>query len=331
MVILRRTQKLSSSLGESPIVPAESDTALGDWYVNRIVVHRQPLLLLISSKSLLPMLLPARDVQGLPSRLASVVEARLKRSGIADQAIAAEVRTMDRVAVGPTADRSVLGIMVDFAKGIPHYLEQVNLGDAALHWTETLLSETPCHAGRPFDKVIFPNSKTPELLHARWIMPEIRPVTEGAIHFHTFLEAIARAPDRDGVLGDEELTFPPVSDTGSYATPRNALTFGRMGVDGVHYAILTINGVVTDQSPVIHISPMDFSEPYAVLGESFLDYLAAACGVSVVEMQSVFEKEWADRNALLRFLRERFKHSRLFEESRLRRLDRLLMYIQPKS
>src|SRR5687767_10977693 len=112
MVVLRRTQKLRPVLPESPVVPAESDTALGDWYVNRIVVHRQPLLLLVSSKSLFPMLLPARDVRSLPDRLASAVQARLKRFGVADEAIAAEVRAMDRVVVAPTSNRSVVGIMV---------------------------------------------------------------------------------------------------------------------------------------------------------------------------------------------------------------------------
>jgi len=28
-----------------------SDTALGDWYVNRLIVDRQPLLLLVSAAS----------------------------------------------------------------------------------------------------------------------------------------------------------------------------------------------------------------------------------------------------------------------------------------
>ena len=103
-------------------VPASSDTALGDWYVNRVVAARQPLLLLVSSTSLLPMLIPARDVRGLPTRLVALVEARLRRCGLDDRTIAAETRAMASVAVGPTVDRSVLGIMVDFAKAVPYHL-----------------------------------------------------------------------------------------------------------------------------------------------------------------------------------------------------------------
>ena len=64
MVILRPTQKLKTLLATGRPAPSSSDTALGDWYVNRLVVDRQPLLILVSSASLLPLLVPARDVKG---------------------------------------------------------------------------------------------------------------------------------------------------------------------------------------------------------------------------------------------------------------------------
>src|SRR5688572_18645646 len=123
MVILRPTRKLSSLLPGTAVVPVSSDTALGDWYVNRIVVDRQPLLILVSSTALRPLLIPARDVRGLPDRLVTLVEARLTRFGIDARIIAAETQAMASVAIGPTVDRSVLGIMVDFAKAVPYYLE----------------------------------------------------------------------------------------------------------------------------------------------------------------------------------------------------------------
>src|SRR3972149_6891191 len=53
MVVLRATQKLAKVLPPSADAAAESDTALGDWYVNRLIVDRQPLLLLVSARSLL--------------------------------------------------------------------------------------------------------------------------------------------------------------------------------------------------------------------------------------------------------------------------------------
>jgi hypothetical protein len=153
-----------------------------------------------------------------------------------------------------------------------------------------------------------------------------------ATYFDTFVRAVEHTPtgEQRGILGDDELVFPPRPDYGYDATPRNALTFGTMGVDGVHYAVLKIDGEVTDESPVIHVGPMDFSEPYVVLGDSFIDYLATACGVSIRKMASVFEKERAGQDTLVPFLKEHFKHSRLFDHKRLQKLERYLELVEPK-
>lgn len=154
-----------------------------------------------------------------------------------------------------------------------------------------------------------------------------------ATYFHTFVRAVENTPvnDRRGVLGDDQLVFPPRPDYGYEATPRNALTFGTMGVDGVHYAILKIDGEVTDESPVIHVGPMDFSEPYVALGDSFIAYLAAACGVSIREMDSVFLEERSGGQKLVPFLKEHFVHSRLYDEKRLRKLEQYLKRVEQKS
>ena len=57
--------------------------------------------------------------------------------------------------------------MVDFAKGVPYYLD-VEWDDAALEVVEDRLAETPCHAGKASERVIFPDKKTQELLAAKW-------------------------------------------------------------------------------------------------------------------------------------------------------------------
>jgi hypothetical protein len=149
--------------------PVPSDTALGDWYVNRVVVDRQPLLLLVSSASLLPMIVPARDVRRLPAALPSFVEGRLMRLGLDKSIIDCEIGQMGTVVICQTIDRSVLGIMVDFAKGIPYYLEPGRWDEITLRTVEQRLAETPCHAARRADRVIFPETKTPELLRAKWL------------------------------------------------------------------------------------------------------------------------------------------------------------------
>ena len=53
MVVLRATKKVLKLLPKASSMAVTSTTALGDWYINRIVVDRHPLLLLVSSSWLL--------------------------------------------------------------------------------------------------------------------------------------------------------------------------------------------------------------------------------------------------------------------------------------
>jgi hypothetical protein len=166
MVVIRPTRKLQRSLPVSQVARA-SDTALGDWYVNRLIVDRQPLLLLVSAASLLPVLVRARNVRDLPTHIGEIVARRLARLPVPQTLIDAEHRAMMHVHIGATVDRSVLGVMVDFAKGVPYFLAG-GLNDSALARAEDQLGRTPCHAGKPADRVIFPDRKAPELLTAKW-------------------------------------------------------------------------------------------------------------------------------------------------------------------
>lgn len=167
MVILRRTQKLANALPVSATHAAQSDTALGDWYVNRFIVDRRPLLLFVTSRGLLPTLLPARDVAGLPDRLPNVASARLRRLGIAEPIIDAEVASMSPVVVDVTIDRSVVGIMIDFAKSVLYHLKRGAWDQSTLAFVEARLARNPCHAGKRREDVVFPDQKAPELLLAR--------------------------------------------------------------------------------------------------------------------------------------------------------------------
>lgn len=104
MVTLRATQKVLKRLPPVSADDALSDTALGDWYVNRLVVDRQPLLLLVSSRSLLAIIEQARNLRQLPERLPGLVEQRLKRLEVEGGLIEGEVMAMHPVRVGPTRD-----------------------------------------------------------------------------------------------------------------------------------------------------------------------------------------------------------------------------------
>ena len=168
MVVLRPTRKLLHSLPLTPGPLPASDTALGDWYVNRLVVDHRPLLLLLSSQSLLAVITPARDVRALAIHLPGMIAARLKRLGVPERLVAAEISAMAPVVVAKTEDRSVLGTMVDFAKVIPFHLEVGGWDDTTLPFVELRLGETPCRLARRFNEVIFPGEDSLKRLLARW-------------------------------------------------------------------------------------------------------------------------------------------------------------------
>jgi hypothetical protein len=138
-------------------------------------------------------------------------------------------------------------------------------------------------------------------------------------HFQAFMNAYATLDKRSRLLAGDYVLCPPSEDYGYQNTPRNALTFAEMGVDGVHYAILTIDGVVRDDSPVVQVSPMD-SNDVIVLAGSFLRYLADGCRVSLQKMRAIFEAEDASEHKLVPFLSEHFDGSRLLGEGRIRKL-----------
>lgn len=174
VVVLRATQKVLRLLAQSEHSPSASDTALGDWYANRIVIARQPLLLLVSQKSLLSILTPARDVKQLPERLPEIVGARLRRLDMDETVIAAEVEAMNVVVVAETTDRSVTGQMVDFAKHLTYYLPEKAWSEADLQAAEGKLAKMPCRSSRPFDQVIFPLDATLRLLANAWSADGVR-------------------------------------------------------------------------------------------------------------------------------------------------------------
>ena len=168
MVILRPTAKLHRALPVDEEPTQGSDTALGDWYAKPLKVDYQPLLLLLSSQSLLTIVAPARQLSSLSQRLPDLVATRLRRLGVAPALIAAEVTAMDPVRLAPTRDRSVLGTLVDFAKNIPFYLPIRGWDETTLPFLESRLAETPCRCSDHHTETIWPERDAVRLLESRW-------------------------------------------------------------------------------------------------------------------------------------------------------------------
>ncbi|MCU0957296.1 MAG: hypothetical protein MUF55_08230, partial [Hydrogenophaga sp.] len=72
-------------------------------------------MLAVSERSLLPLVVPARDSRALVRRLREALEPILIEIGVSADEAAAECGAMQRWAVGKTANRRVLGSLNDLA------------------------------------------------------------------------------------------------------------------------------------------------------------------------------------------------------------------------
>jgi len=139
MVVLRCTRRLLRRVRQRPVEHAPgSSTLLGDWYANVLWVRRKPLILAVSARTLLPVLIPARDPASLAPRLAEALGQLLAALGIRAQQIREEQRQIEQIVFARTINRSILGTMNDFDRMLDPAPGQT-LASAALE-----LAEAPC-------------------------------------------------------------------------------------------------------------------------------------------------------------------------------------------
>ena len=169
MTVIRATKKVLKFLPSIERTEGGCGNALGDWYVNRIVIDRKPLLLMLSEKSRLAILEPARDLKSLPTRLPEIVRRRLSELSVPHSQIMEEIRSMIPIAVGPTESRSIVGQMVDFAKSTPYYLPEDSWTDADLRVAEDKMGGTPCLCSGKSSDTIWPIKETRRLLAEKWL------------------------------------------------------------------------------------------------------------------------------------------------------------------
>ena len=100
-----------------------STTTLGPWYAT-LLRRRPPLALLVNQTTLLPLLTPLAPAATLLTRIPAAVADLLLAHHLPAQLIAAEHAAMAEVHLAPTANRSVVGILNEFA-----YLTNVHQPD----------------------------------------------------------------------------------------------------------------------------------------------------------------------------------------------------------
>jgi hypothetical protein len=113
---LRCTAKLLRRLRAAPVAePVAPTTTLGDWYANLLYERGGQVVLFVNERSLLPVLVSARDGSTLLPRLREAAREVLTRLGAPAAAVEAEVAAMAEARIARTASRQVLGSMTDFA------------------------------------------------------------------------------------------------------------------------------------------------------------------------------------------------------------------------
>ena len=143
MFTLRCTRRLLARLGEPTAGVPATTTVLGDWYANLLNIGRLRLVLCTSERTLLTVLVPAKELVTLPDRLRAGVGRMLTRLEISPTEIAREDREMMSHQVAPTANRQVLGSMNDFAFLANAYIRDDSL-DADLDDIAARLNRAPC-------------------------------------------------------------------------------------------------------------------------------------------------------------------------------------------
>ncbi|TCG03556.1 hypothetical protein BZM27_47535 [Paraburkholderia steynii] len=141
MLYLHCTQKLLNRLKPEVVEVGSSTTKLGSWYATVLPWKRQ-IAMLVNERTLLPVLLPLAPATSLATRLPEALAEILAAHGVSHSFIESEVSQMQVVKYARTQNRSVVGIMTQFA-----YLAQGYRGDDKMTDLIELslkLAHTPC-------------------------------------------------------------------------------------------------------------------------------------------------------------------------------------------
>jgi hypothetical protein len=143
MYAIRCTRKLLDRGAPKPLAPeAVATTVLGDWYANIVFERPEKLVVCISERTLLPVIVTAKDFKGFPSRIAAAAEKMLKEIGVSDEDIANEIVAMQQSYFAKTIDRRVLGSLNDFVYHVQD--GTASRKHDSLHERALRLAQMPC-------------------------------------------------------------------------------------------------------------------------------------------------------------------------------------------
>lgn len=160
MFNLHCTKKLLDRIKPELENPRNGSTRLGNWYATALFWKPQ-MALVVNERTLLPVLLPLAPAATLAQRFPVALRDVLRALDMPVEFIDSEIDGMSEVVYAKTANRSVLGVMNEFAYLAEGYRDQdVSFDPIAL---SLKLAGTPC--GPLYKGAVFPDKALRELVH----------------------------------------------------------------------------------------------------------------------------------------------------------------------
>ena len=114
MFTLHCTKKLLDRIHPNVAARCDATTRLGNWYATALFWKLQ-IVLLVNERTLLPVLMPLAPAATLASRIPAAVKEVLIALDLPADFIQVEIEGMTDIVYAKTANRSVLGMMNQFA------------------------------------------------------------------------------------------------------------------------------------------------------------------------------------------------------------------------
>lgn len=89
---------------------------LGDWYANRLNIAQRRYIIVVNAQTFLTLVVPARDLAGLPGRISDALDSLLRTLGVESSARTRELGRMNGVCTAAAHDRSAVSSMNAIAR-----------------------------------------------------------------------------------------------------------------------------------------------------------------------------------------------------------------------
>lgn len=164
MFTLHCTKKLLDRVGPPVDPPGHASTRLGNWYATALFWKPQ-MALMVNERTLLPVILPLAPAASVGKRFPEALKGLLKALDLPAEFIESEIEGMGDVAYAKTSNRSVVGVMNEFAFLAEGYRDRNGLIDPLA--LSLKLAHTPC--GPLYKGAVFPDKAVRELVDGRGV------------------------------------------------------------------------------------------------------------------------------------------------------------------